>query len=123
LFSLDLMTRKVILALAAVAFTTSVGAQTTKDKVTSDDGRVVVATYAAKPEYPYELRARHIQGAGVFQVHIRADGTVRSVDTIQSTRNALLDKCAIDAFMRWRFRVDRPTKAKIPITFSMHRPY
>ena len=34
------------------------------------------AIYAAKPDYPYALRARRVQGAGVFQVHIRADGTV-----------------------------------------------
>jgi TonB family protein len=117
------MTRKLMLLLASLAFTTPLRAQTTTDKVTSDDGRVVVATYAAKPDYPYELRSRHIQGSGVFEVHIRADGTVRSIDTVQSTGNGLLDKCAIDAFMRWRFRVDRPTKVKMPITFSMRRPY
>jgi TonB family protein len=117
------MSRIVILALAGLAFATSVGAQATSDKLKSDDGRVVIATYAAKPAYPYELRARHIQGAGVFQVHIRADGTVGSVETIQSTGNAELDRCATSAFMRWRFRVDRPTKVKMPITFSMRRPY
>ncbi len=111
-----------MLALACLACATSSRAQMTTDKLKSDDGRAVVATYAAKPDYPYWVRARHIQGTGVFQVHIRANGTVRSIDTIQSTGNVGLDQSAINAFTRWRFRVDRPTKVKIPITFSL-RPY
>jgi TonB family protein len=108
-----------MIASVSLAFAGLAGAQITSDKLKSDEGRVVVATYAAKPQYPYELRARRIQGAGVFQVHIRADGTVASVDTIQSTGNAQLDQCATSAFIKWKFRVDRPTKVKIPITFSV----
>ena len=80
------MSRIGMLALACLACATSSRAQMTTDKLKSDDGRAVVATYAAKPDYPYWVRARHIQGTGVFQVHIRANGTVRSIDTIQSTR-------------------------------------
>ena len=117
------MTREVILVSASVAFATWAGAQTISDKLKSDEGRAVVATRAVKPLYPYELRIHHIQGAGVFQVHIRADGTVGSVDTVQSTGNSELDQCATNAFMKWHFRVDRPTKVKIPITFSMPRRY
>jgi TonB family protein len=91
-------------------------------KVKSEDGRVIYATYTAKPEYPYELRARHIEGAGVFQLHIRADGTVSSVDTLRSTGNAVLDQRARSAYLKWRFRPGPPAKVKIPITFTMYGP-
>jgi len=116
------MTRSVILALVSLTFATLGEAQAAGEKVTSDDGRVIYATYTVKPEYPYELRARHIEGDGIFQLHIRADGTVSSVDTLRSTGNAGLDQCAKSAYLKWRFRVNRPTKVKIPITFTMHVP-
>jgi TonB family protein len=58
-------------------------------------------------------------GTGVFLVHIRADGAVRLVETVQSTGHPELDNSTIAAFQKWRFRVDRPTQVKIPITYSM----
>jgi len=84
-------------------------------------GAVVYAVYAAKPDYPYFARSRHMQGSGVFELHIRADGTVSSVDTIQSTGYFELDEVSIGAFSKWRFRPPgRLTKVKIPIRFSLH---
>src|SRR2546428_3450039 len=86
-------------------------------------GSAVYATYAVKPEYPYFARSRHMQGSGVFQLHIRADGTVSSVETVQSTGCRELDDSATGAFSKWRFQPPgRPTKVKMPITFSMHGP-
>jgi TonB family protein len=114
------MIRIVAFVLLCLILALPVAGQTTNASLKSDDGRVVYAVYAAKPDYPYALKAHHIQGAGVFQVHIRADGIVGSVDTIQSTGNTELDECARTAFLKWRFRVNRPTKVKIPITFFMH---
>jgi TonB family protein len=93
-------------------------------KVGKPMGAVVYAVYAAKPDYPYFARSRHMEGTGVFQLHIRADGTVSSVDTIQSTGYFELDEVSIGAFSKWRFRpLSRPTKVKMPITFSVHRHY
>jgi len=83
-------------------------------------GSAVYATYAVKPEYPYFARSRHMQGSGIFQLHIRADGTVSSVDTIQSIGYFELDEVSIGAFSKWRFRPPgRPTKVKMPINFSL----
>jgi TonB family protein len=116
------MLRLIALAMLSLAFPVAVGAQTTRAtvRVKSDDGRVLYATYAARPVYPYELRAKHIEGAGVFQLHIRADGTVSSVDTLRSTGNALFDQSARSAYLRWRFRAPgSATIVKIPITFAM----
>jgi len=84
-------------------------------------GAVVYATSATKPDYPVLAKVRHMQGSGVFQLHIRADGTVSSVDTIQSTGYFELDEVSIGAFSKWRFRPPgRLTKVKIPIRFSLH---
>src|SRR6266404_7392392 len=80
---------------------------------------VVVATYAAKPDYPYIARAHHMEGKGIFLVHIRADGKVRAVEMVQSTGHPELDKSAVAAFQKWRFQVAEPTQVKIPIIFFM----
>jgi TonB family protein len=85
----------------------------------SPRGAIVYATYAIKPDYPVLAEVRHMQGSGVFQLHIRADGTVSSVDMIQSTGYFELNEVSIGAFSKWRFRPPgRPTKVKIPIRFS-----
>jgi protein TonB len=83
-------------------------------------GAVVYAIYAIKPDYPVEAKVRHMQGSGIFQLHIRVDGTVSSVDMIQTTGYFELDEVSIGAFSKWRFRPPgRPTKVKIPIRFSV----
>jgi len=98
-------------------------AQTPSSSVGKPTGDAVYATFAAKPYYPYFARARHVEGSGVFQLHIRADGTVSSVETVQSTGCRELDDSATGAFSKWRFQPPgRPTKVKMPITFSMHGP-
>jgi TonB family protein len=98
-------------AVSAVAQTVTTG---------TPRGAVVYATYAAKPDYPYLARVHHIQGSGVFAMHITADGKVSALDTVQSTGNSELDKSSWTAFRKWRFRPPgRPTKVEIPVTFVM----
>jgi TonB family protein len=64
-----------------------------------------------------------IGGGGVFVQHIdTSSGTVTSVTVKQSTGHALLDRCAVEALRRWRYKT--PTKVKtalIPITFVPER--
>ena len=99
-----------------------VGATTSSAGMTAPPSGVAYAIYAAKPCYPVGARLQHHGGSGIFLVHIRADGTVRAVDTVKSTGYVELDACAIDAFRKWRFRSGRPTQVKIPITFSVRGP-
>ena len=116
------MTRIVIFILPCLVVATSITAQMPRATAKSDSGRVV-AIRTAIPRYPYELRARHIEGAGVFQLRIRADGTVSSVDILQTTGNAVLDECARSAYLKWRFRPPgSATKVQIPLTFTTHPP-
>jgi protein TonB len=86
--------------------------------VESQPAKDVVA-YAPRPEYPNSAKKHGIGGGGVFVQHIDAgSGTVTSVTVKQSTGHALLDRCAVEALRRWRYKT--PTKittASIPITF------
>ena len=114
--------RLIAIAILVLAFPMAVGAQSTRGtvQVKSDDGRVLYATHASRPPYPLEARAKRIEGSGVFHLHIRADGTVSSVDILQSTGNELLDQSAKRDYLRWRFRAPgSATTVKIPITFVL----
>ncbi len=110
-----------LLILASVFFTLVIsGFGQTANVGKPSGGSAVYATYTVKPEYPYFAQSRHMQGSGIFQLHIRADGTVSSVDTIQSTGYFELDEVSVGAFSKWRFRPPgRRTKVKMPINFSL----
>jgi TonB family protein len=79
------------------------------------------ATFAPRPAYPYEARARHITGSGVCVVSVDpASGQVTDATMAQSIGNNLLDEAATSAFRRWKFRPGSTApKVKIPITFTM----
>src|SRR5216117_1579352 len=79
-----------------------------------------LATYAPKPEYPYEARSRHVTGSGVCVVDVDAtSGNVTNASMAQSTGNPILDNATVSAFRRWRFKAGSASKARIPITFTM----
>ena len=92
------------------------------NKRRAEDGSVVYITYAPQPHCPYLPGAHPAQVSGVFLIHIAADGRVSAVDAVNSTASSVLDNEAITAFRKWRFRAPgRPTKVKIPITFTLSR--
>ena len=72
-----------------------------------------------RTNYPFELRSRHVEGTGLFLLHVRADGSVQSVDIVQSTGNAILDSEAKWAFLGWRFRPGHSMNVKMADTFSI----
>jgi len=79
-----------------------------------------LATYAPRPQYPYEARSRKIMGSGVCVVTVdTASGSVTEATMAQSIGNPLLDNSAVTAFRQWRFRPGTVSKVKIPITFTM----
>ncbi len=84
---------------------------------------VVYAIFAVHPDYTSFARTHGMEGSGVFQLHIRAEGTVSSVEMVQSTGHPELDQSAAVAFSKWRFQPPgRATKLKMPISFTMKRP-
>jgi protein TonB len=78
-----------------------------------------LATYAPRPQYPYEARSRHVTGSGVCVVEVSPSGSVTSASMAQSIGNPILDNAATSAFRQWRFKPGSVSKVKIPITFTM----
>src|SRR4030095_11454626 len=79
-----------------------------------------LATYAPRPQYPYEARSRHVTGSGVCVVEVDAgSGSVTSASMASSIGNPILDNAALSAFRQWRFKPGSVSKVKIPITFTM----
>ena len=79
-----------------------------------------LATYAPRPQYPYEARSRRITGSGVCVVEVDpGSGSVTSASMAKSIGNAILDNSAVSAFRQWRFKPGTVSKVKIPITFTM----
>src|SRR5438876_11913856 len=77
-----------------------------------------LATYAPRPQYPYEARSRHVTGSGVCVVSVdTASGSVSDATMAQCIATPILDRAAVRAFKQWRFRPGTVTIAKIPITF------
>ena len=80
-----------------------------------------MASYAPKPEYPYEARSRHIVGSGICVLSIDvASGSVSDATMAQSTGNPILDNSTVTTFRRWKFRPGAAApKVKVPITYTM----
>jgi TonB family protein len=78
-----------------------------------------LATYAPRPQYPYQARSRHMTGSGVCVVEVNAgSGSVTSASMAQSVGNPILDNAALSAFRQWRFKPGSVSKVRIPITFT-----
>ena len=79
-----------------------------------------LATYAPRPQYPYEARSRHVTGSGVCVVEVDpGSGSVTSASMASSIGNPILDNAATSAFRQWRFKPGTVSKVRIPITFTM----
>ena len=79
-------------------------------------------TFAPLPGYPPGAEARHLEGNGMFLLHVRSDGSVSRVDIVQSTGHRQLDEVCISVYGLWRFRTDFAAKThevKIPVTFKL----
>jgi TonB family protein len=79
-----------------------------------------LATYAPRPQYPYEARRRRQVGAGVAWVMVDPNtGLVTNAEMAPSTGHDLLDNAALNAFRRWQFKPGTVAKVRIPIAFTM----
>ena len=75
---------------------------------------------APRPEYPYEARRSHLTGAGVALVTVDpTSGFTLDARMEQSTGDPILDRAAVSAFKRWRFKAGAPSKVRIPVIFTL----
>jgi protein TonB len=107
-------------ALIAVFFAVTAAALATPPPVgPHGEPARAIAGYFPRPDYPLSARSRHLQGRGIFILHVRPDGTVASVEIAESTGHAELDQSGVAAFRKWRFRPGTVTKVNIPLAFTM----
>jgi TonB family protein len=70
-------------------------------------------------KYPPEAVKAHITGHGFFKINIDKRGRAVSVETLRSTRSAILDKAAIETLMRWRFKPRTMKELTMPVHFTI----
>jgi TonB family protein len=76
-----------------------------------------------RPDYPYELRARHVAGNGLFRVTLdMTTGSVSKVAMVQSTGVTALDNSAMKALRQWQWKPGKWKEIDVPITFAMSPP-
>ena len=75
--------------------------------------------YAPRPEYPQLARKKHLEGAGIAEIHINPDGSVTSVNMLRSTGHKILDEAVIHAFVGWRFRPHSLKVVRVPVQYRM----
>jgi TonB family protein len=82
-------------------------------------GKKDAALYAPFPEYPRNLDNTYDSGEGLFFLLINENtGLVTAVSVLRSTGNWHLDRAAMDALRRWRFRPHTVHKLQVPMTFK-----
>jgi TonB family protein len=80
----------------------------------------VLATYAPRPEYPYEARRQRTTGSGLVILMIDSStGSVINARMAQSTGSAVLDNSAVSALRTWRFKSGMVAKVQVPITYTL----
>lgn len=107
---------RVLLALVALAHTAL--AQPAHVFATYEDAEKSAAS-APRPYYPYNARAQGMIGRGVAVMDVNKEtGRVTGARMEKYTGYALLDRAALEALRRWRFRPGTFTQVKVPISFE-----
>lgn len=68
------------------------------------DSDVPVPLSQPAPRYPQEALNRNIGGTVRVRVMVAADGSVERMDVAESSGNRYLDRAAMEAVRRWRFK-------------------
>jgi TonB family protein len=72
------------------------------------------------PEYPYEDRRNHREGAGVFRLALNLrTGAVSNVTILKSTGFRSLDQSAVIALRQWRWKPGKWKQIEMPVNFTM----
>ncbi len=76
--------------------------------------------YAPRPRYPNEARRGPFiqRGSGRYRISFGRDGSVHSVQIVESTRSQLLDSAAMQTLRTWKAAPGTDWSAEVPLTFS-----
>lgn len=76
-------------------------------------------TYNPAPKYPGSARFSGLRGSGRFRVVFAIDGTVKSVQVLQSTGQPILDQAGVEALQHWKAEPGTTEwTILVPITFA-----
>lgn len=76
-------------------------------------------TRRVRPEYPFEARRTHQQGAGYVRVYVERDGSVTAVKMLKSTGHQLLDASCLKAFRSWSLKPGARREIDVPVSFML----
>ena len=77
---------------------------------------------APHPVYPIQARRQRVSGRGWFQMIVDKTGKVTKVHVVRSTGSEILDRAAVQALSKWRFKPGKGiTRANLPIKFSLEQ--
>ena len=77
------------------------------------------------PQYPWTARAQGHQGRVVLSVWVSAEGQADELAVLQSSGYAVLDRAAMEAVQRWRFKparragIDAGSLLYVPVVFRL----
>ena len=90
-------------------------------------GSVPVAISKPAPSYPAEALRNGDTGTVVVRIEVGADGKTFAVSVVSRSGSRALDRAAVQAAKRWRFRPAQengravPGAVEVPITFTLDR--
>jgi len=90
----------------------------------ADLDQIPVATYQAKPVYPFEMRRAGIPGEVTVGFIVDTTGIVREAYVVKSTQRDF-EAAAVQAVAKWRFRAGKRggksvnTRMQVPIVFNL----
>ena len=95
--------------------------------VESDTVQALAYLSNPKPEYPWSLRRRGVEGSVRLRVNVSADGLPTDVIVVRSSGFDEMDRAALEAVKAWRFQPARRSGqavaalAEVPIVFRLSR--
>lgn len=76
---------------------------------------------AFAPDYPFADQIQRREGTGLFRLVLDfKTGYVTKVVMLKSTGFVTLDRCAVKALQRWRWRPAMWREIEMPIKFTLH---
>lgn len=105
------------------------GAQRQSQALDFQVDQLPVKIYAPNPEYPLQARRNNWEGIVVLKILIETDGLVGKVTVLQSSGYEILDRAAVKAVKRWRYRpalvngIAVARQAQVRIKFALEDEY
>ena len=87
----------------------------------SDEQMMSYALASPGAAYPEEAQKAKTAGNGLYELRIDRSGMTTGVAIVKSSGSAVLDKAAISAFKKWRFKVGVFRSVRIPVSWSVNR--